>query len=269
MPTKSPPKGTPKRTPKKRKTASNSTSSRKSTAPVSKSHPPRQKSSGGGVTILFVIIIVAIAGVYLLQKQQSDSITSNISELENKLKGSLTEIQEDLAEAKEKMEEDEKPVEDVAKNYTSPVHEYTLNFPSNYIVNQVVAEPNGGAEEIVILARPKDLEELTQKSKENGGAPAEGFPMITSIVYDNPDELSALDWALENDNLSNFDEEMEYDLEEYGDLEALSYSARIFLEEDYYVVSSEDKIFVLRAAYVDEDDSIREDVVEVLKGLEI
>lgn len=267
----------PKKKPRKKKIASSSTTNTDITSePVSETEsrtertaPPksrREKSGGGGKLLLFVFFVVVVAGtVYVVQKKQTDEVSSKLSALENKLQGKLGELEQGIDNAKEEAEKRsaEAVQKATTKQFTSDVFPYSFVYSRMYSVVYVNSEPTTTAQEpdetVVLMS---DIDAVKYENAYESG------PHITIAVYKKTGDTLLIDWLTEQSTISNVTEETELEEVVFSEKKGYAYTWEGLGMADAVAIDAGEYILTASAVRFDKNDTVlRDDLLEILKSI--
>ena len=233
--------------------------------PLSRSRDSRPASSGGNVLVLlFVIVLLAILGMYIFQKQQSDSLESNISTHTQTFEGKFSELKEKLAETEQRVAEEKEQATKNAdkKMFVSPLFDYSFSYPALYEVLEVQSHISETFQEVAVFVRTSEKPPLDD-------LPREGGPMITFEVHSNPDTLALEEWGRANAQSSHLSDDVVPEQRTVGDVDALRYDwqGELYEYNTSVLFSLGEHVVLATAMYIDSADVIPEDFQAMIDSL--
>jgi cell division protein FtsL len=267
----------PKKKPRKKKSATSSVAkvdtapepvvekeSRTESKPVPRSR--REKSGGGGKLLLFVVLIIVVSGtVYVVQKKQTDEVSSKLSALESKLQGKLGELEQGIDNAKEEAEKRsaEAVQKATTKQFTSDVFPYSFVYSRMYSVVYVNSEPATTAQEpdetVVLMS---DIDAVKYENAYESG------PHITIAVYKKTGDTLLIDWLTEQSTISNVTEETELEEVVFSEKKGYAYTWEGLGMADAVAIDAGEYIFTASAVRFDKNDTVlRDDLLDILKSI--
>ncbi len=239
--------------------------------PVPTPKPLEKPSSSPGL-VIFPIIIIAIIVIVLVmfaaQNNKAEILEKEIATLKTEIKTEILDVESkvnDIEAEKLAEEEAEKAEEErlaSINTYKSSLHGFSVEYPIGYKVDQIETKTNETLQETVILIRKSDQEKYQDTM--------EGGPSVYLEVLSNPDGLSVDEWAKENQQYSNFDENVDdQEFKTVGGMRAFVYSNQGLGGFDYYLFEYGENIFLGSVNYYEEDDTIRLDMLKILDSLEL
>lgn len=147
------------------------------------------------------------------------------------------------------------------KTYESQIFGLKFSYPAYYFLEEKNIEAGHTA---IILT--EDTEE--NRAVREGEMPGrEGPTAITFDIYENPSQLSPLEWV-EESRASNFHiSKGEYEEIYVAGKPSISYSFDGLYQADSVVLSHRGNILMLTAMYLEPSDQIRKDFYEIIKTL--
>lgn len=256
---------TKKKKPRKKKEPA---AAQKAVKESSVSSASRSSQKGSGGMLFFFVLLIAvlvIVGVYVFQKQQTNTVSSKISELEEKLEEKLENLEEDLEKKREeekRNEEERKQAELAAtfETYTSPAGYVSFTFSKKYEIIQSHQDIDDIHKEQIVLMRTSDKEIYTES--------LEGGPLIGFNVYTNSQRKTLSNWLEDNALLSNVNEDTILEEVIIGDQDGYAYEWTGLGAADAVAVSVGEYVLLGHGWYVDESDTeLREDFQAIVETI--
>jgi cell division protein FtsL len=236
---------------------------RKAPAP---NHSSSKKSGVGGLFVFVILIaILTVAGVYVFQQRQTDTVSSKLSELENKLQDKIGEIEEVMEKTSMEEEVAKKEAEkfEGMRKYGSNIYNYSFYYPKHYQIEQVDSGRGGLSKESVLLQDP-----TTKVGPDLLSQPQDwtGPHISASIYYKSPNEPLD-DWIAENRQYAVMEEDTDLSEIIVGDISGYELTEEGLSFLDKIIVPFESYVLIMSAWYTGEDDQVRSDFQEVIKTI--
>ncbi|MFA4880380.1 MAG: hypothetical protein WC650_02045 [Candidatus Doudnabacteria bacterium] len=205
-----------------------------------------KKTQSSKIILVVVISVIAITlivggGIYLWQNSKLKSAKNNLQLKQNE-PSSVTADKEGWS------------------SYQSQKWNFQFQYPSNYVLDTTYENKYADQGHLHLYDTP--IYEAIKK-----GEIIEGAPLIEFSAYNNPDKLSALQWAKKDTARSNFSEE--YKTTQVDNRDAMSYSWTGLGGGDTILLTSDDLeyIYSFHVLYMNENEKIRNDFLQIVKTI--
>lgn len=117
-------------------------------------------------------------------------------------------------------------------------------------------------EKILILMNTEEYKEMKESD-----IPREGPPVISMMIFKNPENRSVRQWLENNASVANYQPETQVTDVEFGGVEGVRYATDGLYQTDVVVMRNNYKIYVISGGYLDPNDVIRKDFTDFLNTL--
>ncbi len=235
-----------------------------------------QKTGGLAVVVVILIAIMVIVAIFFAaQNKKTRGLENEVISLKDKIEGKLTDITAKLDEQKEEQAKVDEKIEakvKLAKVYKSSLTGFSVNYPISFIPEKNPVKLDKTYKESYAIVRESDIPKYA--GVEDGGP-----TRIIFDVYEVPADKDLVTWVSENvgapysTNYSeqyvqkNEDGTLKAETKKIGDFEYFTYQWTGLLTGDEYFMRKDNFIIRISAVYMDQADTVQQEIVSILETL--
>lgn len=148
--------------------------------------------------------------------------------------------------------------------------EANIEFPYRKGPNGYVAEslPTSASTDPDFVKGYNFILETDKTELENATDPREGPPTIMVRIYENPERVLPSVWAMRHPNESNVELALQEPNETaVGGANAIEYTADGLYATNTYIVTSNSKVYVFTASYIDDSSPMKADIKTIINDV--